>query len=227
MEAFSKSLSQNQRGNYRRQVNLLARERGAFVDVVTAEPDLSAEFQRFERAHQLQWKAEGKLGHFGDWPRASVFHRALVKAQSGLGRVRLVRLLAGGEVAAYEYAYSFAGRFHWLLPARAVGNAWHRYGLGRQSLISLFQTAIAEGVRIVDAGPGHYEYKQQLGCTETMSHTLLVITHKALLRKRFAAFSKCSELLHLAYYRIWFGRIAPRLPLPRGPLWPIWIRSRL
>jgi hypothetical protein len=34
------------------------------------------------------------------------------------------------------------------------------------------------------------------------------------------------DLLNLAYYKVWFQRVAPRLPLKRGPLWRSWVRRR-
>lgn len=226
-DAYVKSLSQNQRNNYRRQSNLLRRERQGRLDVVSSGPSLAEEFKRFQTIHRQQWRADNKLGHFDDWPKAAGFHEALTMAQSAHGRVRLLRLSAGDEVAAYEYAYAFGGRYHWLLPARSVGEEWHRYGLGRQSLIGLFQTAIDEGVRLIDAGPGHYDYKVQLGAVERPAGTLVALAPGTLRARRFSAFATCSKLLHKLYYRLWYSRLAPRLPLPRRPLRSCWIRSRL
>ncbi len=46
-------------------------------------------------------------------------------------------------------------------------------------------------------------------------------------RLRASLFASLSRLLHLCYYRIWFSRLAPRLPFKRRPLWKLWIRTRL
>jgi len=35
-----------------------------------------------------------------------------------------------------------------------------------------------------------------------------------------------ADLLHLAYYRVWYIRVAPRLRVLSRPLWRSWIRRR-
>ena len=54
---------------------------------------------------------------------------------------------------------------------------------------------------------------------------IYVFQKRMLSRARVYAFRLLSRLLNFFYYKVWFMRIAPRLPLRRRPLWRIWIRS--
>jgi hypothetical protein len=56
---------------------------------------------------------------------------------------------------------------------------------------------------------------------------MLIVGGTTRARAKTRLLNRWSDLLHLLYYRIWFSRIAPHLPLPRRPLWRIWMRSHL
>ena len=226
-EAYVNSLNKRQRQNFRRDSNLLAKSFTITNDVVRDPRDAEAEFDNFKAMHDRQWQAEGRLGHFGDWPGSEAFNRDVVRELAPQGRVRFVRIRADERVVSWQYAFVFGNSCLWRLPARACEGDWERYGLGRVGLIRMIESLIAEGVTRIEAGPGHYDYKLQLGGTELTMRSVLVVSNRAGARLRSWLFRKAADLLHLAYYRIWFLRIAPRLPLPRRPLWPMWIKSRL
>ncbi len=226
-DEYLAGLDKRQRGNYRRDVNLLQKTLGFRSDIAGADGGLAGDFAGFQQQHAEQWAAEGRLGHFGDWPQAGEFHAALVQAHRALGRVRLVRLIVNGTIAAYQYCYAFGDCLHWFLTARLTGPQWDRFGLGRMGMLKMIETAIAEGKRRIEAGPAHYGYKVQLGGTEVPLHSLLFAAPRWGTRVRVGGFTWLARLLHLVYYKLWFMRLAPRLPLRRRPLWRIWIRSRL
>jgi CelD/BcsL family acetyltransferase involved in cellulose biosynthesis len=225
-DAYVASLSKNHRHNYRRSLKHLEAS-GLRMETITEGEELHRGFVEFQEMHARQWTAEGKLGHFGDWPRASEFHTQLLKSQAAQGRARLCRFSVAGKVVSYYYCYAFGACHHQLLAAREVGAEWDRLGLGRVGQVKTIERAIAEGAARIDAGPGHYDYKLQLGGTEYPLMSMMIMANRFGSRLRGRSFAALADVLHLLYYRIWFKRLAVRLPLRRRPLWEIWIRSRL
>lgn len=220
------TLSKNHRQNYRRTINLIRRH-GALRWDLTPPDAAEAEFERFRVQHETQWARDGKLGHFGDWPRALEFHTALVRRNAPLGRLRLVRLLLDDEPIAYNYAYRLGAAYHWLLPSRRVGEEYDRMGLGRVGVMTMIEAAIAEGARRVEAGPAHYDYKVQLGGTEIPRRALLIAARRRGVRARVQRFALAARCLDVAYNKFWYRRVAPRIRWGRGSLWDWWIRSRI
>jgi CelD/BcsL family acetyltransferase involved in cellulose biosynthesis len=226
-DAYLESLPKRQRGNCRRDSNLLAKSFSVSTDEVHDARAYGEEFDRFRTMHDRQWQAEGKLGHFGDWPQAAEFNRSMARAQAELGRLHLVRLLLDGNVVSYQYCYLFGDCCYWRLPARLVGEDWDRYGMGRMGLVKMIETMIGLGARRIEAGAGHYEYKVQLGGVEHPLRSMVLVANRLGTRLRARAFARLADFLNFAYYRGWFTRIAPRLARRPRPLWPLWIRSRL
>lgn len=229
-ESFAKymeSLDNRQRGNLRRGRNLVERELDFSVDLVTDEATIDHEFAQFIAMHTAQWKMEGKQGHFNDWPGAAEFNNKMAIAQAGRNRLRLLRFRGKNAVIAYEFCFAFGNRWFWRLPARLAGPDWDRYSLGRICLSKVLESAISEGAREVDGGAGHYHYKVRLGATEYSLHSVLLVRRAAFCRLRARLFLLLSDLLHFWYYRVWFIRLAPKLPFKRRPLWKIWIRTRI
>jgi hypothetical protein len=142
------------------------------------------ELEAFIDMHAAQWRARGKLGHFGDWPRAWAFHHDLVAALSAQDRVRLLRLSAGGKVIARQYAFVFADTCSCRLSARDAGQQWDAYGPGMASLLTLFEDAIDEGMRTIDAGTGDYGYKRRLGGAEHDARSILLVANRGGARRR-------------------------------------------
>ncbi len=224
---YMKSLNRKPRTNVRRSLKQISRSHLITQDVIADESTAGSEFEEFVQMHTEQWRAQGKLGHFHDWPLCVEFNTRMVVEQAKRGRLRLVRLLADGKVVSYQLCYAFGDRWHWRLPARLVGSDWGKYGLGNVSLIKEIEMAIDEGVHEIEAGAGHYDYKIKLGGKEYPLYTMMLTRKQLFCRLRASLFACLSRLLHLCYYRIWFNRLAPKLPFKRRPLWKLWIRTRL
>lgn len=226
-EEYIGSLNKRQRGNLRRDMNLINKNFEMTQDVIVDETAASSEFEKFIQMHTEQWRTEGKLGHFDDWPLGAEFNARMVVEQAKRDRLRLLCLLADGKAVSYQLCYAFGDRWHWRLPARIVGSDWGKYGLGRIGLIKEIEIALSEGVREIEAGAGHYEYKVKLGGKEYHLNTIMLVRRQWLVQFRASFFMYLSSLIHFWYYRIWFNRIAPKLPFKRRPLWMLWIRTRL
>jgi len=225
-EDYLMSLGKSMRGNFRRSWKQLNEAYSVQADSVVQPAELEREFEKFVDLHTAQWAAESKLGHFGDWPDALEFNRDLVRAYSAKGRVRLHRLIADGEVVSYQYCFAFGDCNHWRLPARVVGHEWDRFSLGNLTLVLLFETSIGEGIYRVEGGQGHYDYKIKLGGEELSLRSLLVVRNGFGAALRARLFTALADFLQFFYYRGWFHKISPRLPLKRRPLWGAWIRTR-
>jgi CelD/BcsL family acetyltransferase involved in cellulose biosynthesis len=181
----------------------------------------------FVDLHATQWQAEGRLGHFGDWPGSVEFHRDLMRRMAASGRARFYEITGDGRVLAIEQCFVLGDRCFWRLPGRDPDPELRKMGLGRTSAAELFRVLIEDGQRIVEAGPGHYEYKVRLGCEELPVRRIVVSGRSLPSRWRSALLLRWADFLHLAYYRVWFLKAAPRVKLNRRPLWGPWIRSRV
>jgi CelD/BcsL family acetyltransferase involved in cellulose biosynthesis len=226
-EAYVAGLEKSARQNYRRQFKLLKK---AFdvKEIVVSEPAAAkAEFHAFRAFHTKQWEAAGSPGHFGDWPHSDAFNRDLVAQLAPLGRFRMLHLYAGDSAVASQYAFTFGPNCYWRLPARSTEKEMGRFGLGVLGLMHLLEQMSFEGISRIDAGRGHYDYKVQYGGLESDYSSVLLRSNRPGSSFRVRLFVALSDLIHLVYYRIWRLRLAPRLPLPRRPLWQTWIRSRV
>lgn len=224
-DEYLANLEKRQRGNYRRDVNQLSK-RFAFADRVVRGPAAQAHFDAFVTMHQGQWQADGRLGHFGDWPRSEAFNREVVAALAPADGVRFHELVADGATLSMQYSLVFGGVCCWRLPAREAGPEFDKFGLGRVGLVKMIESLIGEGVRTIEAGPGHYDYKVKHGGEEFPLRRIVVATPgwgaiKASLLLRWA------DMVNLVYYRAWFLKASRRLGPLRRPLWRGWIRTRL
>jgi len=226
-DEYLRTLSKKHRHEYRRVRRELVESHGLISEDVCAPEAVASCFDDFARMHQTQWTRQGKLGHFQDWPTGLEFNQELIHTFSPSNGVCFQRLWAGGEVVAYEFCLRFGDTEYWRLSARKTEGKWERLGLGRVALVDRIGAAICNGASRFEGGPGRYEYKVRFGAVEYPVGSMLIANNCGTSRIRARLLSKYSDLFHLLYYRIWFGRIAPRLPLPRRPLWKSWIRSRL
>jgi hypothetical protein len=226
MEEYYASLSKNERKNRRKyELRLLSKEFETRVEVLSAPEKVEQEFEKFSEQHTLQWRYEGKTGHFGAWPRALEFNRALVRAQGKLNRLRFIRIVANGEVIANQYTFAFGDEYYWELPSRVVGAKWERFSLGPTGIVTMIQHGIEEGKARLHGGLAHYDYKLRLGAKEYKAFTFRIVRSTCGARMKLAIFSFFSLCLKLAYHRIWFRRIAPRLPSYFWrPQWTTWLR---
>lgn len=196
-----------------------------------AKPDNCEEtFDKFVQMHQLHWRKLGKLGHFADWPSALVFHREMARAQLERGRLRLVEVKLGSLCLGYEYDYKFGNKYHAFLNARAslgeVSGAGPGVSLGSVVFSEQLKRALKENVDYIDMMPGTDEYKRRLGGESFPIRNMYVFPKKLFVLIRVFLFRAFSCLLNFCYYRMWFCRIAPKLPFKRRSLWKIWIRTR-
>ena len=225
-DAYIQTLSKNQRSNYRRNINKLSNAFKFEVDVLSEPEAVEGEFSAFIKMHQEQWESVGNLGHFGDWPGATAFHWDLIRELSKRGQVRLIRMLADGAVVSYYFCFAFGGVYYWRLPARLVGEQWDQFALGRVGLFKMLEEAAREGIGSIEAGNGWYEYKEKLNAKTFPLYTVVAARRSAVSRFRTWAARQWGGILNVAYYRLWFSRIAPKLPLKRRPIWRSWIRTR-
>lgn len=220
-------LNKSARGNYRRDERQLAESLAAAHDTVTAPSAVRSAFEHFQDLHTRYWRAQRRLGHFDDWPGSRAFTRDLLERLCLRGDVEIDRLISRDRLLASELVFRFGSTRHWRLPAREPDPDLERLGLGRVMLVRLIRRAIESGAARIEAGPGHYEYKLRLGGTQYPLTSLLIARNTPLSRSRSALLRSAADLLHLFYYRIWFSRLAPRLPFRRRPLWKSWIRTRI
>jgi CelD/BcsL family acetyltransferase involved in cellulose biosynthesis len=225
MDEYFEGLSKSERKKRKYELRLLRKECNVKVDVLKDPSALDDEFNRFAIQHSTQWNAEGKPGHFGAWPKGREFNQALVKAHAPLGRVRFVRIIAGGEVVSNQYVFAFGNSWYWELPARAMGKQWERLSLGPAGLITTVESAIQEGKRRLAGGIGHYEYKVKLGAKEHQLLRVRVVANRLGSRLRLLAFNTLRFGFLYGYHKIWYRRLSPRLPGASKPrLWPLWLR---
>jgi hypothetical protein len=225
-EAYLASLGKMERSNLRRNMNKLARMPGHRARVITEPDEAQSAFEEFARMHTEQWRAEGRSGHFGDWPGSLDFARELVRTLSPMGRVAFVSLEVHGETACSYWCLLFGDRCYWRLPARRVGDRWDQLALGRVGLVTMLREMIDRGICCVDGGPGHYDYKLSHGGTEHRLTSFLFVRESRGSRLKTRAFRSFADALHYVYYRAWRLKVAPAIGVRSGPLNQWWIRTR-
>lgn len=226
-DEFLAELGRDERKAYRRRLTRLKESGDVSIDVLTGPDELREAFPRFVELHTLQWRAAGKLGHFGDWPGADKFHVDLVQRLSKSDQAWLVRVMAAGKPVAYQYALASGDQTHAVLLARTLDPAFQAYSLGTVAFYTAVEHAIQQGKRTLEVGRGRYEYKLRQGAQESSLMSYLLVRDSLWSRLRARELVWKSELLNKLYYRLWFSRLAPRLPPRRGPLWQSWIRTRI
>jgi CelD/BcsL family acetyltransferase involved in cellulose biosynthesis len=135
-----------------------------------------------------------------------------------------MELWAGDHHIGGQYAFAWADRWFWELPARAVGFEWQRFSLGPTLLMLLLRRAIDEGRIMVEGGLGHYEYKLRLGAEEhVVRKAHLLAPGRTSAMKRLMARS-VQAFLRMSYHKIWYRRVQPRLPRwLKRPQWSVWL----
>jgi CelD/BcsL family acetyltransferase involved in cellulose biosynthesis len=166
----------------------------------------------------LLWNRRGRLGHFVDWPGISAFYHEIARCLFEQGSVALVQVRANGELIASEFGSCFGRRLHWLIGGRRP-DASSRIGF-----CSLLRIALCNSVTQIDALGGYYHYKARLGAAVLQLRSVTAIHRGFMSGLRACSAHQITRLLHLLYYRIWFGRFAQRFPRWQRPLWRSWIR---
>jgi CelD/BcsL family acetyltransferase involved in cellulose biosynthesis len=225
LDEFFDRMDKDERKKRKYEMRLLAREEAITRDVISGPEKVEAEFESFASLHASQWRDKGKLGHFGSWPRGKQYNLALVQALAKLGRVRFVRILADGETISSQFAFVFGDAWYWELPARATDRRWNRFSLGTTGFFGLAQEAINEGKARIEGGIAHYDYKQKLGGTECGLEVLRVVANRFGSKLRTWLYRLLRRLVEVAYHKIWYARVSPRLPAAfRKPIWSFWLR---
>ena len=225
LAGLSKSGRKHIRRSRRELEEVMRDEPGDLAYDLAATENVDEMFSEFVDMHQNIWRKKGRPGHFGDWPDAVDFHREMAHTQLERGRLRLMRIHWGQRCLAYEYAYRFGDKYFAFLSARSGSQDVADIGLGSVMFAEHVKAAMSENVKYIDDMESKYDYKLRLGGRLFPMKDIYVIRRKLLSVVRTRVFWLLSKLLHLGYFRIWYMRIAPRLPLRRRPIWRTWIRS--
>ncbi|HUW19288.1 MAG TPA: GNAT family N-acetyltransferase [Sedimentisphaerales bacterium] len=223
------TIGRNERGNVRRNYNAirkLSSNASSPLDSFFATKDnLAALFQDFIAMHQSRWNTVGKAGHFKDWPSAEEFHRDLAETQLARDRLRLLRVEFDNQCLGYQYGYKFGAQFTHFLSARSDPSLLEGITLGRITFCELVKKALEEKMMWIDSLRSRYEYKMRLGAKLFPIRNIYVFPQRLTMLVRIRLFEALAWLLNMSYYKIWFCRIAPKLPFKRRSLWNIWIRT--
>jgi CelD/BcsL family acetyltransferase involved in cellulose biosynthesis len=225
-EAYLASLSGNERSNIRSREKRLKKNHTPRT-VVIAPEEVDGAFAQFVKQHQVQWRQQRKLGHFGDWPASEAYHHEMAVTQARHGRLLLLQHDVDGMNLGYQYNYRFGSRVHWILTSRTLDPKWDWCSPGRLLHSATVKAAIDAGATQIDAMRGLYDYKLRLGGKVLQLQSVAAIHRGFGSWARVWAARHAARMLHFLYYRIWFGRLAPRFPNLRRPLWCTWIRSRI
>ena len=227
LAGFSKNARKNIKHHYGMLNEVMKSEAGNLNSHFATNKDFDEAFEDFVQMHQLHWQMLGKAGHFGDWPDSFGFHRELAKTQLKYDRLCFLVCTWGHNFIGYEYGYILGNKYFAFLNSRSNSEKLANVGLGTVIFAEVVKKALDKKLRYIDAMRGKYEHKLRLGGKLFPIKSIYVIPRKISVRLRVYLFRLCARLLNLCYYRIWFGRLAPKLPFKRRPLWKIWIRSRL
>lgn len=225
-EDYLHSLGKNERKNSRKYLlRYLQKRFDTKVDITSNSENIEKEFEKFVNMHTQQWRKEGRLGHFKAWPNAEAFNLSLVKEFGKRNNLRLIRILADGQVISYQYTFAFGDYYYWQLPSRVIGSEWEPFSLGHTGLMNMIRLAIDEGIGRIEGGIGHYEYKIKLGAREYPAINLRITANRSGSRLRGNIFYFMFWLVNIFYHKIWYQRIQPRLPhFFQQPICSIWIR---
>jgi CelD/BcsL family acetyltransferase involved in cellulose biosynthesis len=213
--------------NYRNIVKASGDENAQVVSEVISEAELSEALNSFVEMHILHWQQVGQSGHFNDWPKSREFHREVAEAQIKHDRLRLLKICVGSYCVGYEYTYNFSKTNFQYLNARASLAQFEHISVGRVVFSELVKKVLAEGITMINSMRGKYEYKLRMGGKLVSAHTILISRKGIIAGLRIRAFKSIVWFMHLCYYRVWFSRVAPKLPWRRRPFWNIWIKTNI
>lgn len=154
------------------------------------------------------------------------FHREVARAHIAHDRLRLFEVKAGQECLGYEYVYKCGSKYCNFLAARSLSEETAGISLGKITIGEMVKNAITENVNCIDSLQGKYEYKLRLGGKLFPIHKITIVKTDFMTYLRLGMFKLLAKAINLFYYKIWFCRIAKKLPFKRGPLWNIWIKTK-
>jgi hypothetical protein len=218
-------LSKQVRKHIRQNYNRIQKHNISLQSSLATEKNWQDHFDGFVSAHQKQWQHVGRPGHFGDWPKAYAFHREMAEAQLKKRRLRLLKVQISGHEYAYVYSYKYGKRYFAILRGRSLTDNEFKINLGGLLFTEQAQQAIGQDVESIDSMRGVYEYKLKLG------GRLSPLARVRFVRKGLSPFLRSwlfrffCQFVDIIYYRIWYCRIAPKIPITYGPLLSWWIRT--
>lgn len=225
------TLSKRERGDIRRNYRYIAKvidDIDKPVQIVVADSNNIQEiFNNFVEMHKDHWNRLNKAGHFGDWPDSKEFHYEQAKVALKRGRLRLLKININDICLGYEYDYKCGHNYFEVLNARTSEEKYKNISLGKIIFCEQAKKAIKEKVGCIDSMRGKYDHKIKMGGKLYPIRSLFVIRKKFLVSIRVNIFLALARLFNILYYKIWFCRLAPKLPFRRRLLWKLWIRTRL
>lgn len=224
-DAYMQTLSKSERKNRQYYEKRLAKEKNIH-SVVMHEPDkIESEMPQFAALHAAQWRTQGRPGYFNAWPQSDAFNRRLAVELARLGRTRLIKITDGETPIIYEYYYILGNCSYWQLSARASGAEWDRYSLGATGTVVMIRSIMETGIKRIEGGVSHYEYKTRLGAIESNISVLRLTARPIISIAKYHFFVQLSKIYQKLYYRLWYSRIQPRLPyIFHHPIWERYTR---
>jgi len=227
-EEYLKSLSSKQRANLRRRQRMIEEQYGPLRSIdFNHWEDIQREFSSFREMHDRYWESQGQGGHFVDLVDGEAFTLDLVRKLSEEGGVCLKRIDAGDRPIGYQFLLFFGKTVHWRLTAREIGEEWSKLGIGVQALHLLIEDSISQGFQVIEAGPGIYEYKTQMGGKYLEMRTVSIGPRTAICRIKVVSLSIVYKLLDVFYYKVRYQRLVKALGLSRRAIWNYYLRCRL
>lgn len=222
-EMLSKKERKNNKNRY--DLSLITQELGATETVQSDAKFIEQEFSSFVTLHANEWIARGGTGHYGSWPKGAEFNREAIKAQAELGRVEFLSLTVQAQKAASIYGFYFGNVYFAELLGRDLDSKWDKYNLGRTILVRSVAQAIQKGAQFVDAGLGHYDYKECLSATEHNVFQLRFVAKDTTKMYQLRMLGRTRDLLRIGYHKIWYRRLRKYLPAKwRKPQALFWLR---
>lgn len=229
-DKYLAGLNRRERTKIKRHYRLACKAAGDTADTVMAShataDTVEGMFADFVQMHQRHWQNQMKLGHFGDWPCALEFHRELAEAQLKRDRLCLTRITLGDWCLGYKYGYVLGEHFCDFLDARSGRDEVAQVGLGRIIYSEMIRTAIQRKARYIDSMRGKYKHKLEMGGELMTVKNIFVCRKGCFVFVKIRILQALARILNFCYYRIWFLKLAPKLPFKRKPLWRLWIRTR-
>jgi CelD/BcsL family acetyltransferase involved in cellulose biosynthesis len=224
-DTYLQSLSKKERKNRRYYQNLLAKEPNMRLVVMHEPGEIEAEMSQFFALHSAQWLPQGRLGYFSAWPQAGAFNCRLAVELARLGKTRLIKVTVEGEPILYAYRYIWGDCCYWQTTARAIGEKWDHLRLGTTTPVLSIRNNIEEGIKRIENGLFHYNYKNHLGAKESNAFFLHITGRRMSSRVKYFLCKAVYNFVYLFYYKIWYSRLQPKLPaILKRPIWTFYTR---
>ncbi len=209
-QAYLESISNREKRAYKKNIKGLNNSYKISIDINYDFDE--RDFKNFQEMHHTQWLKRGMLGHFKSWPFGKEFHDALAKKQAELRRLVLIKILKNNEVVFIAYGYIFNKIFYFQLFARSISTEDEKFSLGTIGHGIIAEYMISQKVKIIELGPGYYDYKIDLGAKAENAFTYRFIADKSgsIIKNRIVKFEK--KIRDLVVHKIWYRRIQPSLP---------------